>query len=657
MKQAISLVILLALFTTPAFAWVITADFEKGNVGSNAQTPTTQDAFHGTAADSKIAGSPVHSGSQSASIFIRQGDEGFGSWGGSFDYPDLKEGDQLWWKINVFYPLGYTFRDSGEGLKFMRIHVRSAGGANEGYHSTLIKGGSTGGLINVGTEVDTTFWDNNPIWPANGANYPRGLGVAIARGQWHTYEMQIKFHSQANQGIYRVWQNGVLIFEDLKTPTLRTSASSSDFVYLYTNWNDGAPKSQTSYVDSVVLTNETPDKVDAFGNPFIGTGDFVPAPPSSDTTPPTNTSITINNTATSTNSKTVTLNLNATDNTGVSHMSFANESGSYSTWETYSTSKTWELSPAEGTKTVHVRYRDAVWNISATVSDSITLDTSAPATSAALECNNWQQQHPEWLWCDDFENDNSLESNYFEVNRANTFGVYKDTSFGGQGALKATFVPGVSESGNLKFSFGRTPVQPTRYTTTNFDEVYWRFYIKHESDWQGNPKKLTRAMVFSGSNWSQAAIGHIWDNSTLGLKTEPVALVTGDTVISQGYNDFTNMKWLGGISGELEMFASENIGEWHCVETRMALNTPNQSDGVLEFWIDDKLQASSNNLDFRGGYTEYGINAIFIENYINDGAAPKQQSRYIDNLVISKQRIGCNAATDTIAPPLPPQWQ
>ncbi|VAW32382.1 hypothetical protein MNBD_CPR01-54, partial [hydrothermal vent metagenome] len=54
-----------------------------------------------------------------------------------------------------------------------------------------------------------------------------------------------------------------------------------------------------------------------------------------------------------------------------------NGSGSFSTWETYSTSKTWNLSAVDGTKTVKVRYRDAAGNVSTIASDTITLDTQA----------------------------------------------------------------------------------------------------------------------------------------------------------------------------------------------------------------------------------------------------------------------------------------
>lgn len=276
------------------------------------------------------------------------------------------------------------------------------------------------------------------------------------------------------------------------------------------------------------------------------------------------------------------------------------------------------------------------------------------ANCLAVECNNWQVLHPDWLWCDDFENDNSLGDNYFEVVRSNSyFGVSQEASFDGEGSLKATFLPGISHAGDIKFSLGRSPVAPTRYTNEDFNEVYWRIYVMHEPGWDGNPHKLTRATVFSSSDWSQAAIGHLWNNSSLGLALDPVSGVSGNMVVTHGYNDFDNMTWLGNKSGLIEIFANENVGKWQCIEVHMALNTPNRSDGVFEFWIDGELQASSNDLNWRDGYTQYGINAIFIENYANGGMT-RVQSRYMDNFIVSRQRINCKDPTDIIAPPLPP---
>ena len=66
--------------------------------------------------------------------------------------------------------------------------------------------------------------------------------------------------------------------------------------------------------------------------------------------------------------------------------------------------------------------------------------------------------------------------------------------------------------------------------------------------------------------------------------------------------------------------------------------------------VDGKLDAQASNLNFRGSYTTYGINAILLENYTNSGA-PRVQSRNFDNFVVSRTRIGCASPATTPNPP------
>ena len=93
-----------------------------------------------------------------------------------------------------------------------------------------------------------------------------------------------------------------------------------------------------------------------------------------DTVVPTGT-ISINGGASSTRSRSVTLNLSASDPSpasGVADMRFRNGgTTTWSSWEAYSTSKSWTLTSGAGTKTVYVQYRDRAGNISATASDTI----------------------------------------------------------------------------------------------------------------------------------------------------------------------------------------------------------------------------------------------------------------------------------------------
>ena len=103
-----------------------------------------------------------------------------------------------------------------------------------------------------------------------------------------------------------------------------------------------------------------------------------------DTTPPTGT-IKINNDDQYTNSTSVTLTLSATDTGsgmgGGAQMQFSNDNVTYSTPEAYNTTRSWTLTSDDGTKTVYVKYKDVADNWSNPISDTIILDTTAPAIS------------------------------------------------------------------------------------------------------------------------------------------------------------------------------------------------------------------------------------------------------------------------------------
>jgi hypothetical protein len=274
---------------------------------------------------------------------------------------------------------------------------------------------------------------------------------------------------------------------------------------------------------------------------------------------------------------------------------------------------------------------------------ALLLIASVPARPASLECDAWQDKRPEWIWCDDFESDAALPTAYFEVNRAGgSFGVSNEAPFGGVGSLRATFRAGAQEAGNVKLGFGRSPVATRVAGDRNFDDVYWRFYTKTGPNWAGNPQKLTRATIFARSNWAQAAIGHLWEDSASlrGLGLDPVTGVSGDQVVTTQYNDFANLRWLGKRNGQTQVFDDSNRERWFCIEVRMKLNTPGAADGIFAFWVDGKLEAESRTLDWRGRYVAYGINAIMLENYVNTGFS-QVQSRYFDNFIVSTQPIGC----------------
>jgi glucose/arabinose dehydrogenase/chitodextrinase len=96
---------------------------------------------------------------------------------------------------------------------------------------------------------------------------------------------------------------------------------------------------------------------------------------------PTGT-ILINNGAAATNNRNVTLNLSATDTQGaVTQMRFSNTGTSFNAAVAYAGTAAWTLTTGAGTKTVYAQFQDAVGNWSASFSDTIVLDTTAPTIS------------------------------------------------------------------------------------------------------------------------------------------------------------------------------------------------------------------------------------------------------------------------------------
>lgn len=174
----------------------------------------------------------------------------------------------------------------------------------------------------------------------------------------------------------------------------------------------------------------------------------------------------------------------------------------------------------------------------------------------------------------------------------------------------------------------------------SFDEVFWRIYVKHPANWRGGgPDKLSRATSLVPPGWRQAMISHVWSSGDA-LTLDPATGVRDGRVVTTRYNDFSNLRWLGNKpASDFALHGTDGFGRWVCVETRVKLNTPGQQDGLNQLWIDGRLEAERNGLDWRGTYQDYGINAVFLEAYWNQGS-PVDQSRWIDNFVVSTKPIG-----------------
>ncbi|MBC8125373.1 MAG: hypothetical protein H7X70_06530 [Candidatus Kapabacteria bacterium] len=279
--------------------------------------------------------------------------------------------------------------------------------------------------------------------------------------------------------------------------------------------------------------------------------------------------------------------------------------------------------------------------------------------SASAQCFTCADAPPGSFFCDDFESSAPLTDRYFEVNTNGGDLVVQNEigRVGGRG-LRILFQQGEVSAGGLSKSFGKIPAgylaRNGARKDTSFNEIYWRMDVRHQPGWQGNgPAKLSRALVFVNDGWAQGMMAHLWSggpNNTR-LIADPASGIDANGVVkSTKYNDFANLRWLGIYPGTTEMFSDANAGNWYCVVGHVKLNTPGQSNGVFEFWINDTLQQSVTNLNWHGNYnanpSSMTINAVFFESYWNSGS-PIQQERYFDNIVIGTKPIPCGCALQT----------
>ncbi|NLF88802.1 S8 family serine peptidase [Candidatus Bathyarchaeota archaeon] len=90
--------------------------------------------------------------------------------------------------------------------------------------------------------------------------------------------------------------------------------------------------------------------------------------------------LTINNGAKYSNTQNVNIVSNASDAFALS-MRLSNDNSTWSTWETYTATKTWSLTSGDGSKTVYVQFRDEA-GLTVSCDASILLDTTVPTANA-----------------------------------------------------------------------------------------------------------------------------------------------------------------------------------------------------------------------------------------------------------------------------------
>jgi len=275
--------------------------------------------------------------------------------------------------------------------------------------------------------------------------------------------------------------------------------------------------------------------------------------------------------------------------------------------------------------------------------DDISVDTSyigpiAGASGKNSECENWPTQHPEWIFCDDFET-GTLDSWDTSPNLKNTVSSVPENVRYGNYSLQAT----IDSTGD-----GGIPLE--KWFMPGYDEIYVRFYVKFQSGF-ANMRSDGYGMHLLGICGNH--INNAWScYGKAGVRPNGANFFVTVVDPEQIYNDpslrpfmfytyYPDMDCTAGCYGNV--FEQEDpkipllADTWYSVVARVKLNTPGQNDGLQELWISGVRKISVTNLRWRDT-TELRLNEINFYFYM---PGPIQIQRiWIDNVVVSRSPIG-----------------
>lgn len=245
-------------------------------------------------------------------------------------------------------------------------------------------------------------------------------------------------------------------------------------------------------------------------------------------------------------------------------------------------------------------------------------------TADPIECADWQNQHPSWLWCDDFEQEQDLTQNYQDFS-LNGFSVNGNDAFSGAYAIEQLYTQGQVDAGWISWFYA--DALGNDYGPSH-DEIYVRWYHKFEANFDGFPPKMARLRSL-GPGWDKRFSVLYW--------------IADGKIVADVHVPFSSQAnssgWLPVAVSDFDYNNPANVGRWICHEMYVKTNTSGQADGAYRFWADGQMIIERTGVDLRGS-TSFEFNEVMLDTYWN-GGSPVEQSRYYDNLVISTSPIGC----------------
>lgn len=169
----------------------------------------------------------------------------------------------------------------------------------------------------------------------------------------------------------------------------------------------------------------------------------------------------------------------------------------------------------------------------------------------------------------------------------------------------------------------------------SYDELYLSYWIKFESGFD-----FDRGGKLPGLIGGEGNTGGDKPNGYDGWSGRGYWHQDGKAVIYVYHPDQPSdygeqMFWDDGVGGQRYF----QPGEWHQVEHRIVMNTPGQSNGLVQCWFDGELSLDRRNMRFRY-VDDFAIDTFFFSTFFGGSwTSTKDEYIYFDDFVISTEPI------------------
>ena len=186
----------------------------------------------------------------------------------------------------------------------------------------------------------------------------------------------------------------------------------------------------------------------------------------------------------------------------------------------------------------------------------------------------------------------------------------------------------------------------TRFFLPGYDSLYVSYHVRLPSDWVGGTKLIGLFGARTDDQWSASGKAGACPTGSDFFIAMVVTEPTGDPGPTRFFTYYPTMTrepdgvtcW-GRYGDGTETYVEPltlSRGVWHHIEFMVKLNTPGESNGRQELWIDGVRRGSWSGLAFRSS-TALRLNAVQLTFNRGISGGPAAQKLWVDNLVVAER--------------------